>query len=279
MTLKLKKSFAANAAVDEYDVRQMKKVLNRLGYYTPYEETGITGIPDADIFTALKSFQKDQGLRATGTAKPDDETILKLQRAAARTESGYYIWRCVDDDKVRAGHAALNGTLRQFADSRDPGEDFNCRCWAEHVPDPYTDAIYPSMSPLDLIGGGVLLKGAAGTATRIMTSPLRDTKWITHASKQQLQKKFKHAKVFGIKGNQNNQTLTAYQKALENHVKSADTRVIKGTYRRNDVTHYYNPKTRINIMRDKNGEFTSGWKLKKVQHEYMMKNGKIGGGK
>ena len=185
----------------------------------------------------------------------------------------------MDDDKVRAGHAALNGTLRQFADSRDPGEDFNCRCWAEHVPDPYTDAIYPSMSPLDLIGGGGLLKGAAGTATRIMTSPLRDTKWITHASKQQLQKKFKHAKVFGIKGNQNNQTLTAYQKALENHVKSADTRVIKGTYRRNDVTHYYNPKTRINIMRDKNGEFTSGWKLKKVQHEYMMKNGKIGGGK
>ena len=34
------------------------------------------------------------------------------------------------------------------------------------------------MSPLDLIGGGMLLKGAAGTATRIMRSPLRDTKWV-----------------------------------------------------------------------------------------------------
>jgi hypothetical protein len=60
MDIKLNKPFAANSAVDEFDVRQMKKAPNRLGYYQPYEKTGITGIPDADMFSALKSFQKDQ---------------------------------------------------------------------------------------------------------------------------------------------------------------------------------------------------------------------------
>ena len=131
MKIKLNKSFAANAPADEYDVRQIKKALNRLGYYTPYEKTGITGIPDTAVFAALKSFQKDQGLRATGTAKPDDETVAKLEQEATKKKSGKYIWRTVGDEKVREGHAAFNGTIRDLADSPDPGEEFNCRCWAE----------------------------------------------------------------------------------------------------------------------------------------------------
>ena len=77
MKIKLSKPFAANSAVDEFDVRQIKKALNRLGYYQPYEKTGITGIPDAAVFEALKAFQKDQGLRPTGTARPGNETVTK----------------------------------------------------------------------------------------------------------------------------------------------------------------------------------------------------------
>ena len=45
MEIKLSKPFAANSGVDEFDTRQIKKALNRLGYYKPYKETGITGIP------------------------------------------------------------------------------------------------------------------------------------------------------------------------------------------------------------------------------------------
>jgi hypothetical protein len=70
MNITLTKPFAANSAVDEFDVNQMKKALNRLGYYQPFAKTGITGIPDAAVFTALKNFQTDQGLRATASAKP-----------------------------------------------------------------------------------------------------------------------------------------------------------------------------------------------------------------
>lgn len=77
MKIKLNKPFAANSAVDEFDVKQVKKALNRLGYYQPYEKTGITGIPDADVFFALKSFQKDQGLQPRLTDLLINDTITK----------------------------------------------------------------------------------------------------------------------------------------------------------------------------------------------------------
>lgn len=135
MKIKLSKPFASNGKVDEFDVRQMKKALNRLGYYQPYEKTGITGIPDTEVFTALKAFQKDQGLQPTGEARPNDETVKALSSEAGKKKNGKYIWRTVGDNKVRDNHAALEGTVRNLSDSPDPGEEFNCRCWGEPVPD------------------------------------------------------------------------------------------------------------------------------------------------
>jgi uncharacterized protein with gpF-like domain len=43
----------------------------------------------------------------------------------------YYIWRTVEDKKVRADHAQYNCTVRVWSDSPDPGEDYNCCCRAE----------------------------------------------------------------------------------------------------------------------------------------------------
>ncbi|GJL85583.1 MAG: hypothetical protein DHS20C02_13580 [Micavibrio sp.] len=133
MKIKLNKPFGSNSDVDEFDVKQIKKALNRLGYYMPFEKIGITGIPDAEVFTALKTFQSDQGLEPTGTAKPDDETVKSLSSIAAKKKSGKYIWRTAGDDRVRGSHAALDKTVRDLSDSPDPGEEFNCRCWAEFV--------------------------------------------------------------------------------------------------------------------------------------------------
>jgi len=86
-----------------------------------------------------------------------------------------------------------------------------------------------------------------------------------------MQKKFdSHAKIFGIKGNRNSQTLEKFKKSLEDHVKSSETHVIKGTYRQNQkATHYYNPKTGINVMRNEKGEFWSVWRLTKDQIKNM----------
>jgi hypothetical protein len=135
MTIKLASNFAANGKVEDYDVRQMKKVLNRIGYYQPYEKVGITGIPDQAVFDALKAFQKDHGLPPTGEARPDDETIITLSRESDKTPDGYYTWRTVEDGKVRKEHAQYNRTVRAWSDSPDPGENYNCRCWAEPVAD------------------------------------------------------------------------------------------------------------------------------------------------
>ncbi len=133
MKIELSRPFAANGKVDEFDIKQMKKALNRLGYYQPYEKVGITGIADTGVFDALKAFQKDRGLTANGSAKPDDETIRALNKETSKTPEGQYIWRTVEDDKVRKGHAEFNRTIRDWSDNPDPGEEFNCRCWAEPV--------------------------------------------------------------------------------------------------------------------------------------------------
>lgn len=133
MTIKLTKNLAANGAADAYDARQVKNALNRLGHYTPYAKTGMTGIPDAALFTGLKKYQKDKGLRASGQIKPDDETVKALNDDIAQKPDGHYIWRTVGDDKVRADHAKLNGQVRSWNDSPDPTEDYNCRCWAEPI--------------------------------------------------------------------------------------------------------------------------------------------------
>ena len=133
MEIELSKPFAANSKVDEYDTRQIKKALNRLGYYFPYEKVGITGIPDNETFTALKSFQQDYDLEPTGTTKPGDKTVNALNTAIAKPQKGQYIWHTVHDSRVRKSHAALDGEVRDWNDSPMPGEEPGCRCWAEPV--------------------------------------------------------------------------------------------------------------------------------------------------
>lgn len=133
MLITLSKPFARNTQVDDYDVRQIKKALNRLGYYAPYEETGVTGVPDDAVFTALKQFQADHGLPPSGMVHPGDETITAINNAIVNAPDGQYIWRTVGDGHVRGQHAVLAGQQRQWSDSPDPDEDYNCRCWAEPV--------------------------------------------------------------------------------------------------------------------------------------------------
>ena len=130
MEIKLSKRLARNSPADEFDVRQLKKALNRLGYYQPLATTGVTGIPDTALFNALKSFQQDQGLTPDGVASPGSITLQKLNAETSKEPAGQYIWRTAGDSRVRESHATLNALLRHWSDTPDPGEDFNCRCWA-----------------------------------------------------------------------------------------------------------------------------------------------------
>ena len=42
-----------------------------------------------------------------------------------------YVWRTMKDNRVRESHAERDGKVFSINDSLLPGEDFNCRCWAE----------------------------------------------------------------------------------------------------------------------------------------------------
>ena len=112
--IKPKQTLASDSPAEDYDVQQVKKALNRLGYYMPYEKTGITGIPDKDLFDAIRRFQADKGLRATGVMRPDDETVKALSAEETKKKTGKYIWR---DDRVRGAHAKLGVQVRDYTDS------------------------------------------------------------------------------------------------------------------------------------------------------------------
>ena len=51
----------------------------------------------------------------------------------------YYVWRCVGDDKTRTTHAERDGQVFAWDNPPEgghPGEDYNCRCWAEDYEPP-----------------------------------------------------------------------------------------------------------------------------------------------
>ncbi|WP_374223329.1 colicin D domain-containing protein [Streptomyces sp. F63] len=50
---------------------------------------------------------------------------------------------------------------------------------------------------------------------------------------------------------------------------------IRGTYRGDDVVHYYDPTKRLNVMTDRNGQFISGWKLNRKQAENVLERGSL----
>jgi len=96
-------------------------------------------------------------------------------------------------------------------------------------------------------------------------------------TRRQLQKKFaSHGDDFGVLGNANNQTLAQFESAILRHTGSESTLVIQGTYRgTQQVTHFFNPNTGLNVIRDADGAFLSGWKLGRAQIENIMRSGNL----
>ncbi|WBM72909.1 hypothetical protein OH773_00220 [Buttiauxella sp. WJP83] len=93
---------------------------------------------------------------------------------------------------------------------------------------------------------------------------------------RQLQKKFKHAVDFGILGNQNPVGLELFAQSLKEHIDDPLTQKISGKYRwRQDVYHYYNPETKLNVMTKPDGSFISGWKLSETQISDLRGEGNV----
>jgi len=96
-------------------------------------------------------------------------------------------------------------------------------------------------------------------------------------SQNQLQKKFKHAVDFGIMGNYNQLNSIQFKQAILFHLDHNQTNAIKGTYRGQNVTHFYNPVSDLNVIVTIAGNFITGWRLTQKQAEYLTTTGNLGG--
>lgn len=285
MTFMLNRPFAADRAVEEEDVRAVKRALNRLGYYTPYPKIGMNEFTDSRVFAALKEFQKDHGLFVNGAIRPKDDTETALNAALeAAGEKGRYIWHSVEDDHVRADHAARHGQVFSWDDHPQPGEEFGCRCWAEPIKDdpdlsgiydPPIEPVYPEVLLVPALRLGKGLVGVRSIIAQILNR--KDTLWVAGISKERLQHTFKHSKSFGINENMNTQSLEKLRLAIQKHADDPQTLVIKGTYHKNPVSHYFNTRTGINVIQGKSGDLISFWKLSDSQIYHILRNGKLGG--
>jgi RHS repeat-associated protein len=87
----------------------------------------------------------------------------------------------------------------------------------------------------------------------------------------QIQSKFKHAADFGIAESYNKESAEKFRQAIVDHVFSATTKAIEGTYRTKiQVRHYFDEATSRNVVVDKYGKFISAWRLSEAQVKALL---------
>lgn len=66
-------------------------------------------------------------------------------------KGGSYIWKTMEDERVRKSHAARHGAVFEWKDDPKPGSEPHCRCWAETLVHTIgTDIEREELSPLPL---------------------------------------------------------------------------------------------------------------------------------
>lgn len=132
------------------------------------------------------------------------------------------------------------------------------------------------------LGPALLSKGSnAGRRLGLQGALTADDALVAEITfnRRQLQHSFKHAGDFGIPGNSNNSSLSSFSSAIQQHITARGTLAISGTYRGQPVTHFFNPRTGVNVIRSRTGEFISGWRLSAKQIQYVITTGRLGGGR
>lgn len=93
---------------------------------------------------------------------------------------------------------------------------------------------------------------------------------------KQIQKKYKHAPDFGISGDYNRENGQLFKDKIIEHMKNPSTKILEGTFKTIEVTHYFNPETGLNVFFNRdNNKFISGWLLKDDQLYNMVNRGAL----
>ena len=74
--------------------------------------------------------------------------------------------------------------------------------------------------------------------------------------------------------NFNLQNAELFKQKIIEHVTDPNTEMIIGTYRSDDVTHYFNSETNINVL-VKNDQFLSCWRLGAEQAGNVLERGSL----
>ncbi|MGH1455831.1 MAG: phage minor head protein [Alphaproteobacteria bacterium] len=105
-----------------------------------------------------------------------------LSQNASNKQSGQYIWRTVGDDKVRDAHKGYDGQVFSWnnpPEGGNPGEDYNCRCWADPIEDGI-NRVYPEFIIVPTLRG---VKGAL-TIIRSIFSGMKDNNFTSHGKQR-----------------------------------------------------------------------------------------------
>lgn len=100
----------------------------------------------------------------------------------------------------------------------------------------------------------------------------------------QAQRKFGHARAFGVQGPYNRQNADRFKAALDAHVVAPGTRLVRGVYVRGAAAGgfpallYVDPTNRLVVVANVNGDFVTGYRLSPQQLWNVQNAGRLGGG-
>ena len=102
-----------------------------------YNHLGVTGtVGRYDVCTGkLLNDNSDNGDISRTVVGDEQSDICKTRYTRKTLPTRCYIWRTRGDSKVRSSHVELDGTIHSADEEIFPGEDYNCRCWAEEISD------------------------------------------------------------------------------------------------------------------------------------------------
>jgi hypothetical protein len=167
---------------------------------------------------------------------------------------------CVGDVlRLKNGETCEVTALRTYADSQ---RVYNL--WVERV---HTYAVGAS---------GMLVHNNAEECVKALEAAAGASSKLLKISERNLQKVFgKHGSDFGLVGNWNPGRAAEVSRAINSHINNPGVQVINGKYRGQDVIHYLDPSTGLNVISDLNGNFIGGWKLGAEQLQSVLNTGRL----
>lgn len=134
----------------------------------------------------------------------------------------------------------------------------------------------------DAVSGAVLgtkaAKGAVGATKAIGPGGNPGAFPKVTATRNQLEKKFKHAGDLGVTEAKGAAGFKAFERAINDFVAAPGTIRTLGAYRQKSAILNFNPSTRVAVVQSPTGEFITNMRMSPAQTQNVLERGSLGGG-